>query len=78
MARMHRIAISGHRGLPGPTARMVGQAIRAALAERGPDVTGISCLADGADQIFARAVTDLGGTLEAVIPATEYRAGLPA
>jgi hypothetical protein len=78
MARMYRIAISGHRGLPGPTTRLVDEAIRAALAERAPGVTGISCLADGAGQIFARAVTDLGGTLEAVIPAAEYRAGLPA
>jgi hypothetical protein len=78
MARMYRIAISGHRGLPAPTASLVDQAIRAALAGRAPDVTGISCLADGADQIFARAVTDLGGTLEAVIPAAEYREGLPA
>jgi hypothetical protein len=49
-----------------------------ALAERAPDVTGLSCLADGADQIFARAVTNLGGTLEVVVPATGYRAGLPA
>src|ERR1039457_324571 len=75
---MYRIAISGHRGLPAPTARLVDQALRAALAERAPDVTGLSCLADGADQIFARAVTDLGGTLEAVIPAAEYRDRLPA
>ena len=74
---MYRIAISGHRGLPAPTARLVDQALRAALAERAPDVTGLSCLADGADQIFARAVTDLGGTLEAVIPAAEYRDKLP-
>ena len=74
---MYRIAISGHRGLPGPTARLVDEAIRAALAGHAPDVTGISCLADGADQIFARAVTDLGGTLEVVIPAAGYRAGLP-
>jgi hypothetical protein len=41
-------------------------------------VAGLSCLADGADQIFARAVTDLGGALEVVVPAAEYRAGLPA
>jgi hypothetical protein len=74
---MHRIAISGHRGLSSPTAQLVDKAIRAALAEHAPDVTGISCLADGADQIFARAVTDLGGTLEAVIPAAEYREKLP-
>jgi hypothetical protein len=39
-------------------------------------VTGLSCL-DGADQIFARAVTGLGGTFEVVVPAAEYRAGLP-
>jgi hypothetical protein len=74
---MYRIAISGHRGLPAPTARLVDQALRAALAERAPDVTGLSCLADGPDQIFARAVTDLGGTLEAVTPAAEYREKLP-
>jgi len=75
---MYRIAISGHRGLPAPTARLVDEAIRAALAGQASDVTGISCLADGADQIFARAVTDLGGTLEVVIPAAQYREGLPA
>jgi hypothetical protein len=75
---MHRIAISGHRGLPGPTADLIDKAIRAALAEYAPDVAGVSCLADGADQIFARAVTDLGGKLEVIIPADLYRAGLPA
>jgi hypothetical protein len=74
---MYRIAISGHRGLPDPTAGLVDEALRAALTEHAPDVTGLSCLADGADQIFARAVTDLGGTLEAVIPADEYRENLP-
>jgi hypothetical protein len=73
-----RIAVSGHRGLPGPTADLVGGAIRGVLAEAGPDVTGISCLADGADLIFARAVTELGGSLEAIIPAGRYRDGLPA
>lgn len=74
---MRRIAISGHRGLPERTARLVDTAIRSALADQGPEVTGISCLADGADQIFARAVIDLGGRLEVVIPAAEYRGGLP-
>ena len=76
-ARRHRIAISGHRGLPSATADLVDKAIRAALAEYAPDVAGISCLADGADQIFARAVIDLGGTLDVIIPAAEYRDKLP-
>jgi hypothetical protein len=78
MARMRLIGVSGHRGLSGPTADLVDKAIRAALAEHAPDMTGISCLADGADQIFARAVADLGGTLEVIIPAARYRDGLPA
>jgi hypothetical protein len=74
---VRRIAISGHRGLPDMTAGLVDKAIRGTLAETGPEVTGISCLADGADQIFARAVTDLGGSLEAIIPAGQYRDELP-
>ncbi|MED7928181.1 hypothetical protein SMD20_28260 [Nonomuraea sp. LP-02] len=74
---MVRIAVSGHRGLPEETAVLIDGAVREALAEYGPGVAGLSCLADGADQIFARAVLDLGGVLEAVIPAKEYRDGLP-
>jgi hypothetical protein len=75
---MPRIAVSGHRGLPAATTRLISEAIRAALRENGGTVTGLSCLADGADQIFARAVLDAGGQIEAVIPALHYRDGLPA
>jgi hypothetical protein len=73
-----RIAVSGHRGLPPETARLVDQAVRDVLSEYAPEITGLSCLADGADQIFARAVLDMGGQLEVVIPAEQYRDGLPA
>jgi hypothetical protein len=74
---MRRIAITGHRGLSRDTTTLIDGAIRAALADDSPDITGISCLADGADQIFARAVIDAGGKLIAVIPAARYRNGLP-
>jgi hypothetical protein len=40
----------------------------------GDELTGISCIARGADSIFAQAVLDLGGTLEVVLPSTNYRA----
>jgi hypothetical protein len=73
---MSRIAITGHRGLPPATVRLVDTAIRTALAGQA-DLTGLSCLADGADQIFARAVADAGGRLEVIIPAAQYRQGLP-
>lgn len=75
---MPRIAVSGHRGLNAQTTNLISQAIHEKLSGQPADVTGLSILADGADQIFARAVVDSGGTLEVIIPAEEYRAGLPA
>lgn len=68
-----RIGITGHMDLTQPTAALVGAAVRALLAQEGRGFAGISCLARGADQIFARAVLDLGGTLIAVLPSPNYR-----
>lgn len=34
----------------------------------------MTCLARGADQVFARVVLDLGGSVEVVLPAVDYRA----
>jgi hypothetical protein len=73
-----RIAITGHRGLPAETERLVDQAIREQLAAyAGRDVVGVSNLADGADQLFARAVLHAGGQLEVIVPAARYRDDLP-
>ena len=74
-----RIAITGHRGLPEPTVTLVTTAIRQWLAEHtDTDLTGLTFLADGADSIFAQAVVDASGSLVVVVPAAEYRDGLPA
>ncbi|MBX6387175.1 MAG: hypothetical protein IRZ07_30055 [Microbispora sp.] len=75
---MLRVAVSGHRGLSRDTTTLVEAGIREALTQYAPDVIGLSCLADGADQIFARAVLRAGGRLEAIIPAERYRDNLPA
>ena len=74
-----RITISGHRGLPAPAEQLVDHAIRRQLARdsTGANLVGISCLADGADQIFGRAVLDACGQLDVIIPADSYREGLP-
>lgn len=73
-----RIAITGHRGLPPSTSRLVDEAIRKELARfGGQSLIGISALADGADQLFAQAILDVGGELEVVVPAKKYRDGLP-
>jgi len=76
---MMRIAVTGHRGLPAATERLVDKAIRDQLARdaAADHLVGISNLADGADQIFARAVLDAGGQLEVIVPAVQYRDGLP-
>jgi hypothetical protein len=74
-----RIAITGHRNLPIDTEHLVDVVIRVNLSKSGTGdrLVGVSALADGADQIFARAVLDMGGQLEVIVPATRYRDGLP-
>ncbi|HLU26947.1 MAG TPA: hypothetical protein VKZ65_00815 [Glycomyces sp.] len=73
-----RIAVTGHRDLRGTTMLDVDTALRMLLAEfeeEGPMV-GITCLDDGVDHAFAKAVLDFGGTLEVIVPAADYRKSL--
>lgn len=72
-----KIAVSGHRELDAATSQLVDVAVREHLQANAHQLVGISCLADGADQIFARAAIDVGGDLVAIIPAEQYRVGLP-
>lgn len=75
---MTRLAITGHRGLPDESARLVEDGLRREVARHdGTALVGYSCLADGADMLFAQAVLDRGGSLIVVVPAAEYREGLP-
>jgi hypothetical protein len=69
-----RIGITGHTNLTPASLEVVGEAVRAALAGEPPaELMGVTCLARGADQVFAQAVLDLGGTLHVVLPAADYR-----
>ncbi len=71
---MTRIGITGHSGLPEDTAVLVYRALREGLEPHtGDELHGITCLAHGADQIFARAVLDAGGEYEVILPAPDYR-----
>lgn len=69
---MPRIGVTGHIGLSAATTTVVSDVLRREL-RRYPDVHGITCLAAGTDQLFARAVLAVGGTFEAVLPAPDYR-----
>ncbi len=54
------------------TAELVREAI-ADLIAGAPDLVGISCIARGADTVFAEAVLAAGGQLEVVVPSRDYR-----
>lgn len=68
-----RIGVTGHTNLTADSVPLVTEAIDAVLAEVTAAVTGVSCLARGADQVFAGVVLDRGHRLEVVLPAADYR-----
>jgi hypothetical protein len=70
------IGVTGHRHLTPETVELVTHAFEECVARHAADrdLVGISCLAEGADQLFARVVLEHGGALDAVIPAEDYRA----
>ncbi|HKT02736.1 MAG TPA: hypothetical protein VJT31_24665 [Rugosimonospora sp.] len=74
---MPQIGITGHARLDGATPELVFDALVDTLREHAdPAPRGVTCLAYGADQIFARAVLALRGTFDVVLPARDYRARL--
>jgi hypothetical protein len=68
-----RIGITGHSNLSPETVALVAEALRKVLDQVAGPVVGVSCLARGADQVFARAVLDADGEVEVVLPANDYR-----
>ncbi|MCD0446311.1 hypothetical protein LO763_22105 [Glycomyces sp. A-F 0318] len=69
-----RIGITGHMNLTPATIDLVKDAFAAALAHTdNATLVGVSCLAEGADAVFAQAVLDAGGRLEVLLPAPDYR-----
>jgi len=72
---MVRIGVTGHMNITEATAPKVYDAVRELLAAHDPaEVVGVSCIARGADSVFARAVLDAGARLEVVLPSRDYRA----
>ena len=55
------------------TEPLVRAAIREALQPHAEDLVGVSCLAAGSDTTFAEVVLDMGGQLEVIVPAADYR-----
>jgi hypothetical protein len=69
---MTRVGITGHRDLSERTHVLIRSALATELARFRP-LSGISSLAEGADQLFAEQVLEAGGELTALIPCADYR-----
>ena len=72
---MTRVGITGHSDLSEHSVALVSTALRRALHThaRAGQLVGVSCLAPGVDQLFATVVLELGGQLEVILPASDYR-----
>ncbi|MRH89215.1 hypothetical protein GFY24_17465 [Nocardia sp. SYP-A9097] len=72
---MTRIGVTGHMNITAESVSLVYAEIARLLAEAGDpaELVGVSCIARGADSIFAQAVLDAGGRLEVVLPSRNYR-----
>ncbi|MEU9097888.1 hypothetical protein [Streptomyces sp. NPDC048361] len=70
---MTTIAVTGHMDLTPDSVGPVRAALRKLLDAFTPGLVGRSCLAPGADTVFAQEVLALGGRLVAVIPSRDYR-----
>lgn len=69
-----RIGVTGHMNLSGETPFLVANALRTRLkgVDRA-DLVGVTCLAPGADSVFAEVIVELGGRLEVFLPSADYR-----
>lgn len=71
---MVRIGVTGHMNITEATVPLVYEAISKILGgDTVSGLVGVSCIARGADSVFARAVLDAGGSLEVVLPSRNYR-----
>lgn len=70
-----RIGVTGHMNVTEDTVPLVYDEITRHLCNAGEpsELVGVSCIARGADSLFAKAVLDVGGRLEVVLPSRNYR-----
>ncbi|MFH8899593.1 hypothetical protein ACH4HG_24810 [Streptomyces coeruleorubidus] len=72
---MTTLAVTGHMDLTEDSVPLVRTALDDLLERRAvaDELVGVSCIAKGADSLFAEAVLAFGGRLVVVIPSRDYR-----
>ncbi|MBL7488598.1 hypothetical protein I6A60_26715 [Frankia sp. AgB1.9] len=69
---MSTVGFTGHQNLPPAGVDYISSRLTEHLRSVPTPLVGLTSLAAGADQLFARLVLDLGGSLRVVIPSAEY------
>lgn len=67
-----RVGVTGHQKRDGIDWQWTRGAVHESLSELPPPVEGWSSLAVGADQLFARCILELGGSIVTVVPGDWY------
>jgi hypothetical protein len=67
-----KVGVTGHQDIPSFATDAIRMMMRRSLEELSGPITGVSSLAEGADQMFAAVVLDRGGLLHVVIPCRRY------
>lgn len=71
---MTTFAVTGHLNLSDESVNLLRTALRAFLRQHAKGAfTGMSCIARGADTLFAEEVLAAGGRLVVVLPSEDYR-----
>lgn len=71
-----RVGVTGHRAIPPSVLPYVRSALRDRFSRTDVELEALSCLAAGADQLFADIALAHGVPLTAVIPGMDYEAHL--
>jgi hypothetical protein len=72
MAAMTIVGITGHTNVSRDTEELVHRELDRLLGQLPDQLTGVTCLARGADQVFADVVLARGGDLEVIVPSEDY------
>lgn len=66
------VGVTGHQHIPPTASAHITSGIHDVLHSHRGELVGVCALAAGADQLFARAVLDLGGALHVIVPCERY------
>jgi hypothetical protein len=67
-----KVGVTGHQDLPSIAEAQVRRDLGRLLRSLPTPIVGLSSLARGADQLFAELTLEIGGALQAIVPAADF------